>query len=803
MSSEEQSTQEPGKGLALPVRSRLFLLLGIAMLAATAVLAAGLILNVLSSAEAVPASPTVAATHDKPVFVGTETCISCHEEQGRLWHPSQHAHAMAHANEDTVLGDFDNATFDYFGLTSRFFQRDGKFFVETDGPDGELGTYEISYTFGLEPLQQYLIELPGGHVQALTIVWDSRPKAEGGQRWFHLYPNEKVGHDDPLHWTKLNQNWNFMCAECHSTGVAKNYDPETKTYDTTWKEITVGCEACHGEGSAHVAWVNGEGATDDAALGLLARFDERKGVTWALDAETGQPKRSTPPMSLRKEVEMCGRCHARRGMISEDFVPGAPLSDSHRVALIARGLYQPDGQMLDEVYNYGSFKQSKMFAAGVTCADCHEPHSAKLRAPGAQVCLSCHDNSYEAPSHTHHEVASGVDCVSCHMPSREFMVIDTRHDHSFRVPRPDQSITLGVDNACTDCHDDKSAKWASAAIEDWYGPDRKGYQAFGPAFHAAWSGASNAAGLLAAVAEDSNAPGFVRASALEELAAHPSPRAAAAVRAGLTDPDPLLRLAALDHLEPAPGAQLWPLIAPLLDDPVRGVRGRTGFLLAGTPESALSDTDRGRLAKAQREFVAAQMLNADRPESQALLARYYIRKGELGQAEAAYKTALDLSPHFTPAAVNLADLYRHQGREADGMAVLRAALVRSPDDGGLHHALGLALIRLKRADEGVAELGKAAALEPGRARYTYVYAIGLNSIGKRADAIAALKSSLGRHPENVEILTALVQFSQQEGELKSALNYAQQLAKADPRNESVKMLIEALTKQVMDGQEAQ
>ncbi|BAQ16388.1 tetratricopeptide repeat protein [Methyloceanibacter caenitepidi] len=793
---------------ALPLRSKLFLLIGVAALAAMAVLAIGLIANILSSdpaATADRAADAGSSSSSQLSFVGTETCIGCHQEAGNLWRPSQHAHAMAHATADTVLGDFSGATFDYYGTTSRFFTKDGKFFVETDGADGGLETFEVKYTFGLDPLQQYLIEFPDGRVQALTIAWDSRPKADGGQRWFHLYPDEKIGHDDPLHWTKLNQNWNFMCAECHSTGVAKNYDPTTKRYHTTWKEITVGCEACHGEGSAHVAWAE-EGAKkspDDNELGLLARFDERKGVSWTLDPKTKQPQRSAPPMSVRKEVEMCGRCHARRGILSEVFVPGQPLSDSHQVALISRGLFQADGQMLDEVYNYGQFKQSKMFAAGVTCSDCHDPHSAKLRAPGAEVCTQCHAGSYAQPSHTHHEGADSPNCISCHMPSREFMVIDTRHDHSFRVPRPDLSVTLGVDNACTDCHTDKTAAWAAEAIEDWYGLERKGYQTFGPAFHAAWTGAPDAAALLAAVAEDDAVPAFVRASAVEELTAYPSERTADMVRKGLSDPDPLVRLAALDHLETASGEQLWPLIAPLLDDPVRGVRNGAGFLLAGTPEANLSEADRLRLNKAEKGFVAAQMLNADRPESQSLLARYYIRKGELDKAEQAYKRALELSPHFTPGAVNLADLYRAQGRDEEGIAVLREALRLSPNDGGLHHALGLALVRQKMSDEAIAELARAAELEPDRVRYTYVYAVGLNSVGRRVEAIAALKAGLERHPQNADILTALVNYSRAEGDLKGALLYAQRLAKADPANPEVKSLVEALTKQIMEQRSAQ
>jgi len=781
---QERPEQQPARGGS---SRRLWIAAGTAALLVVAV---GLAWQFLARAPA----PSADLSPEALAFVGSDTCIGCHQEAGAAWHPSQHAHAMAHASDDTVFGDFDDASFDYYGTTSRFSKKDGKFYVETDGPDGTLETFEVKYTFGLEPLQQYLIEFPDGRVQALTIAWDSRPKTQGGQRWFHLYADEHIGHDDPLHWTKLNQNWNFMCAECHSTGVAKNYDPKTDSFHTTWKEISVGCEACHGEGSAHVAWAKSRllFGTDDNAKGLLARFDERSGVTWTRDPETARPTRGARPKALRKEVEMCGRCHGRRGIISEAFVPGQPLSDSHQVALLSRGLYQADGQMLDEVYNYGSFKQSKMFAAGVTCSDCHDPHSAKLRAKGDQVCLQCHAGSYAQASHTHHEGDAAPSCVACHMPARKFMVIDERHDHAFRVPRPDLSAALGTDNACTDCHTDKSPAWAASAIEDWYGPERKGFQTFGPAFHAAWTGAPDAQGLLAKVAADGKTPAFVRASALEELLAYPSRETVSLVREGLRDPDPLVRIAALDHLEAAPPAQIWPLVSPLLDDPVRGVRIRAAFLLGGAPTGNLSAADRNRLANAKREFVAAQTLNADRPEARALLGRYHARTGDLAKAETDYRAALRLSPHFAPAAVNLADLYRQQGRDDDGMAVLREALKLSPDDGGLHYALGLALVRLKEPHEAVAELKVAADLEPERTRYAHVYAVGLESVGRRGQAIAVLEESLKRHPGDRDTLLALVNFSRANGDPAAALRYAEALAKAEPDNRDLEQLIETL-----------
>jgi predicted CXXCH cytochrome family protein len=734
-------------------------------------------------------------------FVGSDTCAQCHPAEAKLWRASQHKLAMDHATDTSVLGDFNEAGFDYFGVHSRFFRKDGKFFVETDGPDGKLATFEMKYTFGVDPLQQYLIEFPDGRLQALSIAWDSRPKEQGGQRWFHLYPNEEIKHDDVLHWTKLNQNWNFMCADCHSTGVRKNYDAANDRFATSFAEISVGCEACHGQGSRHAAWARSQqswfGKTEDPAKGLLVRFDERRDVVWRLDAKTGNAQRNFTPALVRREVDTCGRCHARRGEFSEDWVPGRWLSDTHVVSPLARGLYHADGQMLDEVYNYGSFKQSKMFAAGVTCGDCHEPHAAKLRASGDGVCLQCHAaDKYAAATHHHHEAASPpLACASCHMPERSYMVVDRRHDHGFRVPRPDLSAKLGTPNACNDCHGDKTAQWAASAIERWHGPHRKGLQNYAEAFHATWTGRSDAAALLGKVAADPSAPSFARASALTELAPRLSPANIGLARAGLSDPDPMVRIGALDMLANVSAAQIWPLVSPLLTDSNRGVRIRAAALLAAVPTASQPAADRERFERAAAEFIAAQRLNADRPQARSMLGNFYARRGLATEAEAEYKAALRLSPQFTPAAINLADLYRQLGRDGEGESVLRAAIATSPRDAGLHHALGLALTRLKRTDEAIAELRRAAEIEPDRARYSYVYAVALNSAGRGEEAMTVLKQILVRHPDDRDTLLALISFTRDAGDFGTALAYAEQLARVAPNDPDVVALIESLRRQ--------
>ncbi|MGI9245116.1 MAG: multiheme c-type cytochrome, partial [Steroidobacteraceae bacterium] len=530
------------------VRSRSWLLAGLLALLVAAVAvgwygfsqrgAAG-----KAATEAVPGAAGRAAAS----YVGSQACAGCHAAEAGAWQGSQHERALQHAVDGTVLGNFNDATFEHAGVTSTFFRRGGKYFVRTDGADGKLADFEVKYTFGVQPLQQYLIELPRGHVQALSIAWDTRTAEQGGQRWFNLYANEKIDHRDELHWTRRQQNWNYMCADCHSTDVEKRYDAATDAFATTYAEASVGCEACHGPGEAHLAWAARKG--DDATKGLAVQFHERRGVTWAHDPQTGQPRRSTP-RTTTVEIEVCAQCHARRAQIAEGYRPGQPFLDRYLPSLLAPAQYHVDGQQQDEVFIWGSWLQSRMHAAGVSCSDCHDPHTQKLRAPGNAVCAQCHEPAkYDATAHHHHSAgAQGSQCVDCHMRRETYMVVDPRRDHSMRVPRPDQTVTLGVPNACNDCHRENDARWAAAQVRRWLGRDARGIESFAAAFAGAEHGEPAALGQLLAIAGDPAQPGIVRASALERVGIAGGYDREAVMRAS-QDPDPLVRLGAVRMAE--------------------------------------------------------------------------------------------------------------------------------------------------------------------------------------------------------------------------------------------------------------
>jgi tetratricopeptide (TPR) repeat protein len=376
------------------------------------------------------------------------------------------------------------------------------------------------------------------------------------------------------------------------------------------------------------------------------------------------------------------------------------------------------------------------------------------------------------------------------------MVVDRRHDHSFRIPRPDLSAKVGTPNACNDCHVDKSSEWAASTVEQWHGPNRKGFQNYAEAFRAAWTDRSDAAALLAAVAGNPGAPAIARASALTELGPHVSPSNINLAQTGMSDPDPMVRLGALDMLDRAPASRLWPLLSPLLSDSNRGVRIRAASLLAAVPTASQPPADRERFERAASEFIAAQRLNADRPEARSMLGYFYARRGLVAEAEGEYKAGLRLSPQYMPAAINLADLYRQLGRDGDGESVLRQAIATSSQDAGLHHVLGLALTRLKRPDEALGELRRATELEPDRARYVYVYAVALHSSGRRDEAMTLLTEGLARYSDDRDILQALMSFSRDARAFGSALEYAERLARLTPNDRNLAGLVEDLRRQV-------
>jgi tetratricopeptide (TPR) repeat protein len=730
-------------------------------------------------------APAPGAMADSVPSVGSQRCSSCHVRESDAWKGSQHARALQAASPGTVLGRFDGAaTFDKDGVTTRFHKEGSRFLIDTIGPDGKPGTFEVKYTLGVEPLQQYLVALPGGRLQAFGIAWDSRSGAAGGQRWFDLYPGQKLGAGDPIHWTGIQQTANFMCVDCHVTNFRKGFDEAAGEYRSTWSEAGVGCEACHGAGGAHAA--------DPRANRLPVSFPARAQIVWGTD-----PDRRPQIPAERKTVEVaaCARCHARGATLADTRPGDAGLADGFHPSLLEPGLYHADGQMRDEVFNYGSFLQSRMFAKGVSCSDCHEPHGQKLRAEGNGVCEQCHAPArYAAREHHFHDPASKAgQCTSCHMPTVTYMVVDPRHDHSFRVPRPDLSAALGVPNACTACHADKPPQELAEALSKRLGHAPSGFQTFAGAFAAADRGAPGSADQLARIANDAAQPDIARASAIARAFGLEGGAAGIDLARMLADPDPLVRMASVEGLAQGDASAYAAAIAPLLHDKVRAVRIAAAHALAGPAEMRLPDSERAAFQSALEEYRASQRFNADRGEAHMNLALLEIRRGNGPLADDHLARAIAVDPTFVPAYVQLADLYRARRDEPKAAELLRQAVQRNPESAAAQHALGLSLVRQRDREGALAGLRRATELEPANARYAYVYAIALDQ-QDHAAAVGIVIAVLAQHPYDIEALQAAAIWAMRENRRDDALRHLRVLQSLRPGDPALAREIDRLNR---------
>jgi predicted CXXCH cytochrome family protein len=745
--------------------------------------------------------PAGAQTDSAAKYVGVQVCAGCHQTQAERWKTSHHSLAMELVTPATVLGDFSGVSVENFGVASTFSRVGDKFMVRTDGPDGKLHDYEIAYTFGIDPLQQYLIGFSDGRYQMLGLAWDTRPKAQGGQRWFHLYPDETLQPGSLLHWTGRDQTWNYQCADCHTTDLKKNFNLAADTYATTWASLGVNCEACHGPGSRHIAWAKASsspapadkaGLSDKTRMGLGAWLRATDSGRWEMNPATGTARRTEPLVST--QLDTCAPCHSRRKLLATGLAPDTPFLDMALPALLEPGLYHADGQIDGEVFEYDSFLQSAMHKAGVVCSNCHDPHTAKLRAEGNALCAQCHlPEKFDVTAHHKHQPGStGSQCVTCHMPTKTYMVVHDRRDHSMRVPRPDLSVSIGTPNACNQCHTDRSAEWATKAVATWYPNGRQKTPHYGIALHAGRIGAIDAERQLDLLILDKSQPAIARASALLLLPRYASAASEPAIKSAIADPDPLVRMAMARALPPSAPRGIIEAALSLLGDPVRAVRTEAARALAGVDPQTLTQEQRSAFATAYQELIAAEMIDADRPEAHLNLGLVKMRRKQGTEAEAEYRTALRLDPKFVPAMANLADLDRERGMDKEGAELLRAAIAIEPNNAAIKHSLGLLLVRQRNYTEALPLFREATALAPENARYAYVYAIALNSTGSAAEAIALLKNAHKQHPTDRKVLEALIAFERDSGDLTAALTHAQELATLDPGNPQVRTLLQDL-----------
>ncbi|QXP80749.1 tetratricopeptide repeat protein [Winogradskyella sp. HaHa_3_26] len=688
-------------------------------------------------------------------FLGDKNCRECHQEEFKDWEGSDHDKAMEIADSTSVLAGFNGEKFTSQGITSHFFKKDNVYYANTEGPDGEYHDYKVIYTFGITPLQQYIVQFPNGHYQCLRTAWDSVKN-----KWFDLYPDFKVVHSEWLHWSRGGLNWNNMCSDCHSTNVRKNYDKETHSYDTKYAIINVNCEACHGPGKQHVEDVNRLGEAYNSTGTMQMTLD-------------------TKPKEL---VDQCARCHMRREQFSTHFNFEGTLLDHYFPQLLVENLYFPDGQILDEVYVYGSFVQSKMYQNNVTCNNCHNSHSLKLKFEGNNLCAQCHEPAkYDTPKHHFHEAnTEGAKCINCHMTGRYYMGNDFRRDHSFRIPRPDLSLKYGSPNACTGCHEDKDDKWAweefqkqHGAVDSIHFSDKL---APGIAHHPdAYAG-------LAELINDKSEPEIARASAIKVISNYSSDDLIDQYLTLLNDESPLIRAATVDALSEANTTDYTNYFLPLLEDQKRTVRIKAFYGLGGLTELQIPEQYKESYQKVKKEFNAYLDHNSDFVGGRIKRARYNIKQGNLQKGIEGYKSALDIDELNNQIRLDLANLYYKDQNFEKAEETFKKVIEQESEYGPVYYSLSLLYAELNRTDDAIKQMKKAIEYMPDNPRPYYNLSLLYGKIQDSKNAEQTLLKGLNIDPTNESLLYALGYHYSSTNQSEKAKNILNQLVRLYPDN---------------------
>ncbi len=674
------------------------------------------------------AGSVLAEPYQDAAYIGTQACSACHSEQAQHWQNSDHDWAMRPADETSVLGDFADVRLTHNGQEHRLYRKGAAYWVRLADAEGQLIDLQIQYTFGYDPLQQYLVKLPDGRMQLIPWAWDARPKAQGGQRWFHLYP--ELTPQDEFFWTNAGQNWNFMCADCHVTGFRKGFDSASNRYQSQWLEHNVGCEACHGPGKAHAAWA-AQPEDKRAANNGLARQLQKPVQQWLTELN-GKPLDTLQPgeKQASDQLTVCAKCHSRRLQMREGEQPDSlPYQHAYLTNLIDGLRYYPDGQVNDENYVYGSFLQSVMHEKGVVCSNCHEPHSTQLRLPEPQVCQQCHvAPRYNSPEHHHHKPDSpGAQCSNCHMPQTTYMQVDPRRDHSMRVPRPDLTRVIGTPNACNQCHTEQTPEWAEQHWAKWFPTSAyRQRKDFAAVFAAADVQHPRAGDALSYIAQDINQPDILRASALQRLAPYQSNNSVVAIARAVSKGSELQKLGAIEGAAGYPAADRWRLLSALLSDANPIVRGQAAASLVADYQN-LTPEQQARLKPALADYEASQQYSADRAFALTNLANVQRHKGREDKAVALYLQAIEREPIYPQAYINLADLYRAQSKDAAALKVLDQGRKAQPHAPDIAFQRSMAMVRLGQKSAALKELRAAIDLAPEQPHYHYVLGVMLEA----------------------------------------------------------------------------
>jgi len=655
----------------------------------------------------------------KSEYVGSETCASCHSSEYKEWQDSHHYHAMELPSPKSVKGDFSGVSFVGEGDSSYFYQLGNEYWVNYTAINAQTDSFKIAYTFGWIPLQQYLVKTRKGRVQTLRASWNTEKK-----QWFHQYKGDTINLGEYMHWQGQSMTWNTMCADCHSTNVQKNYMPKADSFHTTYSEITVGCEGCHGPASNHVV-----------------AAQQGKNVSNTL--------RLTASLSNVDQVNQCGSCHMRRTVLGDSHMLG-DFWNEYLPHTINNNFYHADGQILEEDYVWGSFVQSKMYHEGVRCTDCHNPHTNALKFEGNKLCLQCHEPRYNTLEHHKHELdTESAQCINCHMTGKHYMGNDFRRDHSFRIPRPDLSVNSDIPNACNGCHTNQSTSWAENKLTGWYGEPRTNYADVLTKHTNGELGSNNE--LLELVQTDT-APVIARATALEYALQYPSNNLVQIIEQQIHNPEMLIRIQALEALNNAPKELRIKHGLTAMKDSLQPIRNVAAMITADLRQNEVPASEWARWQTVQKEYLNYLNHQADFREGRMALAQYAVRQQRWNSAIVHYKQALRFDKSYTPAYAGWATALAQSNQLVASLELLKMASKTYPQDVRLHYLTGITAYELKQIKDAITHLEQAVALSDYFPQYVQNLVLIYTESGNIIKAKQVVEIALVKYPGNPQLI---------------------------------------------------
>jgi tetratricopeptide (TPR) repeat protein len=735
-----------------------------------------------------PASIPLLVGDEKTVFAqyaGSPSCRECHEEAFEAWENSNHALAERPLSERDRSAFQPERFFKHGTQSSTASWTNGEASVISLGLSGQPEAHAIMRVIGNDPLRQFLVPFPGGRFQTLEASYDPN-----SNDWFNVYGQEDRKPGEWGHWTGRGMNWNFMCASCHNTHLRRNYDPTSDSYHTTMAEMGVGCEACHGPLKAHGEWQKQYG-------------------------KSSQKDPTVHKLSRAQMLDDCGSCHARRNDLAGDWKPGEPFTDAFDLTLVDYSQrFYADGQIRDEDYEYGPFLGSRMHVRGVTCLDCHNPHSGKTVLPGNWLCLRCHNGSdTNAPvinpvTHSFHKVygydtngvlvssdlmgynpkqiaETGGECVNCHMPQTAYMQRHWRHDHGFTIPDPLLTKQFDIPNACNRCHKDHNTDWALEYCRKWYGakmnrPSRPRAQGIARA----WQGDPAARDGLLDLLQKEESP-YWRAALISLLSPWATqPEITTVLLRSLEHTNALVRGAAGRALEPAlTAAGVSEALRLRLADPSRHVRVAAAWALRASLDPG---------SEAGHDLQLMMDASADQPGGQLRAGEYLASRNQPEAALTHCQRAVAWDPYSPACRQQLAVLLSALHRPQEAVETLREGCRLNPDDADSHYHLGLAWNEAGDLQQAEAALERAVQLNPQHARAWYNLGLAQNELGHPELAIPSLLRAESADQRDERIPYARATILARLGQTPAAVIAARRALEIQPSYGEARQLLQQL-----------